>query len=126
MGREALFFNDNASTVISFKKGYSRDPWTSSIVRAARELAAALGASLFVEWERRRSSYGSEVADDLTHNLLGNLSEEELISYLSLGITSFPRPILEWMGAPRSDRSLGTRVIRWILLEYPALNVLFK
>ena len=58
VGREALLFSDNNSTVISFKKGYSQEPWTSSIVRKARELAAALGASLFVEWERRRSSYG--------------------------------------------------------------------
>ena len=126
IGQEVRFINDNVSTVKAFSRGYSKDPWTTTIVRASRELAATLRSSVYVEWERRRSSQGSEIADSLTHNLLEELSDAELDSYLAFGVTSFPQPVLDWMGRPGADRSLGANVIVWIRKRYPALSVMLK
>ena len=112
--------------MIAFAKGYSKDEWTSTIVRAAREVCAALSASPFVEWERRRTSQGAIIADNLTHNILEELSEEEVRSYLRLGRVTFPRPILSWMASPGADRCLGTKVIKWMNYEHPALKVLIN
>ena len=125
-GREAMFMNDNISTVISFKKGYSGDPWTTCIVRASRIVAAGIGASVFVVWEPRRSSHGSMIADDLTHNLLKGLNDQELQDYLELSKVTIPPPILQWMGSPGQDRCLGARILCWISREYPALKILFN
>ena len=124
IGREVLFWNDNASTVIAFQKGYSRDPWATSVLRAARVVAARLRVKLFVAWEPRRSSHGSTIADNLTHNILHALSHREVKSYLELARISFPEPILEWMNGPGKDRCLGAESVNWVLKEYPALRLL--
>ena len=75
-GKEVVFNIDNVGTVVSYEKGYSRDEWTSTIIRASKVVAAGLECSVIVVWERR-SSDGSELADDLTHNFLGQLNREE-------------------------------------------------
>ena len=124
-GREVRFWNDNVSTVIAYGKGYSRDPWTTCLVRAARVVAAGIGASLFVSWEARRSSHGSVIADNLTHNILEGLSTQEVQDFLNLSTVSFPDPILEWMGSPGPDRSLGANIVIWIFEQFPALKLLF-
>ena len=125
-GREVLFRNDNASTVIAFTKGYSRDPWTTAIVRASKVVAAELGATIFVTWEARRSSHGSIIADNLTHNILEGLSEVEVQHYLLCSRVSFPDPILQWMQWPGPDRAFGARIICWLSINYPALKLLFS
>ena len=99
---EVLFHIDNIASVIALKKGRSKDPLATTIVRAARVVAASLGCCLFAEWEKRRSSRCSIIADDLTHNLIGELDEEELHSYVENHLISFPEPILEWMADPRT------------------------
>ena len=126
IGKEVVFFIDNIGTVISFEKGYSKDEWTTTIVRASRVIAAALGCFILVRWERRRSSKGSKIADDLTHNLLEGLSGSEVESFISLGAVSFPEAIQEWMASPGKDRSLGRRVFSWLLKEFPSLSVVIE
>ena len=126
IGREVSFVNDNISTVIAFKKGYSRDQWTTCIVKASRVVAAKLCADIYVTWEPRRSSKGSKIADNLTHNILEDLSNEEVQTYLKMGRVCFPKPILEWMDRPGPDRTLGARVVCWLFEEYPALNIIIQ
>ena len=63
-------------------------------------------------------------ADNLTHNILEELSEEEVRSYLCLGRVTFPQPILSWMASPGADRSLGAKVDKWMNYEHPALKIL--
>ena len=125
-GREALFLNDNMSTVRAFGRGYSKDEWTTCIVRASRVVAAAIGASIFVSWERKRSSRGAEIADNLTHNILEGLTAREVEDFVALGLVAFPPPILEWMGNPGSGRSLGACIVRWMFCEYPALELIME
>ena len=123
----ALFHIDNGASVLALQKGRSKtDPWATTLVRAARVVAAFLGCSLFTEWERRRSSRNSEIADDLTHNLVSKLNDEELVSYLRLSAFSFPSPILQWMAKPAQDSSLGYRCVEWLRQKYPELNMLKK
>ena len=124
IGKEIMFYIDNIGTVISFSKGYSRDEWTTTIIRASKVVAAGLCCSIFTHWERRRSSHGSEVADDLTHNLVGRLTEEEIRSYISLGISSFPEPVLEWMAKPGPDRALGFKMLKWIVSRFPIVKIM--
>ena len=122
---EVLFHIDNVASVTALEKGRSRDPWATTIVRAARVVAASLGCSLFAEWERRRSSRGGRIADDLTHNLVAELDEEEIDTYLKTHYIQFPDPILEWMSDPRTDLSLGRRCVVWIREKFPAVCPLY-
>ena len=122
--REAIFTNDNIATVIALKKGYSKDSWTTAIVRASRVVAAGIGCAIFATWERRRSSPQTNIADDLTHNLLTDLTAKEVDSYLALGQVSFPPPILQWMARPGPDQTLGYSCLIWLREEFPALRIL--
>ena len=52
---KALFHIDNVATIYALKKGYSTDPLTTTVIRAARVVDAGIKCRLFAEWERRRS-----------------------------------------------------------------------
>ena len=70
-GGDKVFYIDNSATVFTVGKGYSKkDQWATTICRAARVVAAEIGASLFAQWSPRRSSRETRIADDLSHNLL--------------------------------------------------------
>ena len=122
--KDALFPVDNMAAVLALQRGYSRDPWTSTIVRAARVMAAGIGCSIYSEWERRRSSRPTRIADDLTHNLLSELSTVELDAYINLGQVSFPQPVLDWMATPGPDPGLGYRCLLWLRHQFPGLRIL--
>ena len=47
--KEVVFFIDNYACVIAFKKGYSRDEWATTVIRAARVVAAGIGCTLYIE-----------------------------------------------------------------------------
>ena len=74
----------------------------------------------------QENKHGAIIADNLTHNILEELSEEEVRSYLCLGRVTFPQPILSWMASPGADRSLGAKVDKWMNYEHPALKVLIN
>ena len=122
--RDVLFHIDNVASVVALSKGRSRDPWASTLIRATRVVAAALGCSVFAEWERRRSSSCSEIADDLTHNLVGKLSDRELEAYVRGSFLQFPLPILEWMADPKPDSALGRKCVIWLRRQFPELSFL--
>ena len=82
--RRALFCCDNWGSVIAFKKGYSGDPWATTIVRATRVVSAGPGCTLATKWEKRRSSRPSRIADNLAHNNLEELTLTEVEAYLCL------------------------------------------
>ena len=121
---ESLFHIDNIATTITLDKGYSTDPWATTVVRAGRVEAAGIGCSLYSVWERRRSSRPSRIADDLTHNLLTELTNEEVSSLLDFGQVSFPLPILQWMANPGTDQSLGCRCLNWVREQQLGLKLL--
>ena len=121
---EVLFHIDNVASVIALEKGRSRDPWASTLVRAARVIAASLGCTLFSEWEGRRSTRESRIADDLTDNLVANLDDLELSTYLSSNYIEFPEPILNWMANTSTDLTLGKRCIEWIRSRSPEIKLL--
>ena len=113
-GCRVVFMIDNQASVIALRKGYSKgDPWATTLVRAAKVVAAGIGADISSAWEPRRSSRGSRIADDLTHNLVKELEDEEISSFLG-SKTRFPEPILGWMACAGPDQGLGLRCLRWI------------
>ena len=116
---DVVFHIDNVASVMALRKGYSKDLLASTIVRASRVVAASLGCSLYATWERRRSTRGSIIADDLTHNLVGSLNREELQAYLDKGLVKFPEPMLEWMAQPKVDLTLGRKCVMWICERFP-------
>ena len=122
--KEVLFHIDNVASVYALSKGHSRDEWATTIVRAACVVASGIGCSLYSEWERRRSTRESCIADDLTHNLVGSLDNKELQAYLSAGKVEFPEPILEWMAKPERDQSLGARILLWLRNEFVGLKII--
>ena len=121
---EALFFCDNSATVRAVKKGFSKEPWVSSIARAVRVLSAGIGCELHIDWERRRSSRPSQIADNLTHNSLEGLSHAEVEAYLSKGEVFFPFPLRRWMARPGGDHTLGARCLSWARARFPELAFL--
>ena len=121
-GREVMVVTDNAAAVIALRKGYSRgDTWATVVCRAARTVAAGICCSLQARWEPRRSSRPTRVSDDLTHNLLTELSSHEIEAYLSKAVVSFPEPVLQWMSAPTIDYTLGLNCLKWMRLNHPIL-----
>ena len=58
--KDMVFYIDNLATVGALQKGYAKgDPWTSTLVRAARVVAVELGSLLFAEWIPRRLLKGT-------------------------------------------------------------------
>ena len=122
--REVSFTIDNIATVLAIQRGYSRDSWTSTLVRAAKVLAAGIGVTLFATWEPRRSSRACRVADNLTHNMLDELSEEEVDAYIAFNTVTFLDPLLHWMTNPKPDQSLGRECLMWTRKQFPGLGFL--
>lgn len=114
-GKELLFHMDNSAASLALARGRSkRDRWATTIIRAARGVAAAIGASIHSKWTRRRSSRETDIADDLSHCRTSCLSSTELTAFLSGGSVRFPDPILVWMNNPKPDRTLGHACLDWI------------
>ena len=122
--REVCVIIDNVATTIALHKGRSHDAWATTIIRAARVMAAGIGATLVTVWKPRRSCRPTRVADDLTHGLTIELTQSEVLSYLDLGVTAFPMPILHWMAKPGPDKSLGRQCLLWTRTHNPELTVL--
>ena len=122
--KEVLFNIDNMATVSALRKGDSGDSWATTLIRAARVVAAAIGCSLYANWTRRRSSVETRIADDLTHNLLTELSDDEVQAYVEFGQVTFPKPILMWMANPGPDRSLGHKCLQWLVANHPGLQII--
>ena len=109
-----MFHSDNVATTLALKKGVSGDPLTTAVIRAARVVSAGIDCQIFSEWERRRSSTPSRIADDLTHNIFTKLNAREISVVLEIGCVSFPPPILSWMSLPHVDLDLGSDCLAWI------------
>ena len=115
MNKQALFHIDNYATVRAYEAGRSRNcQLTSTLVRAAGLVAAFLNIRLKVLWQRRRSSRGSIIADDLTHNLTSACSRTETLALIHGNILKFPDPIVSWMTNPSVSYSLGVETINWL------------
>ena len=102
-----MFHIDNIATTNALNKGHSTDLWATTEIRAGQVLTAGIGCSLFSVWERKRSSRATRIVDDLTQNLLTELEDSELTSFLDVGQVAFPAPILRWMDNPCTDLGLG-------------------
>ena len=87
-------------------------------------VAAGIGCKISAVWEARRETRATRIADDLTHNLLQELTESEVDSYLNKGLVSFPAPVLEWMSNPAPDQQLGRKCLLWTRDSHPALKLL--
>jgi hypothetical protein len=122
MGQFVSFNLDSTAAVAALRKGKSdSDDLATTVIRATRTVAAALGCIISSVWVPRRSDRQSVIADDLTHNITGNLSSEELGAYLDLATVSFPPPVLRWMNHPVEDPVLGRKCVLWLAVKYPAL-----
>jgi len=123
LGTDMNFKLDNLAASLAVVKGRSKtDLWATTVIRAARGVAAALGATIHCEWTPRRSSRGTVIADELSHCRTACLSEEELSAFLTGCHIRFPDPILSWMENPKQDVSLGPACLRWIREQYPSLR----
>lgn len=123
LGMELDFKVDNLAATLAMPRGRSKkDPWATTLVRAARVVAAALGATIHCEWTPRRSSRGSVLADELSHCRTACLTPTELGAFLSGGHIRFPDPILSWMRDPQQDQSLGMSCWSWMQEQYPFIQ----
>ena len=123
INQSVIFKIDSIAAVAALRKGRSTsDELATTIIRAARAVAASLGCRIASEWVPRRSDRGSIVADELTHNLTACLSPEELQAYLTIAVVSFPSPILSWMAVPTEDHTLSRKCLLWMDGEYPQLK----
>ena len=120
-GKEVVFHIDNMASVTSIGKGHSKDPWASTLICATRTVDASLCCGVFASWERRRSSRGSCITDDLTHNLVASLDDHEVQAYISKSAVAFPLPIPDWMASPSKDSSLGRKCVMWLRRQFPEL-----
>lgn len=106
-GRRVVFMIDNQASVIAMRKGYfNGDPWATTLVRAAKVVAAGIAADISSAWESRQSSRGSRIADDLTHNLVKELEDDEISMFIGSN-TRFLEPILGWMACAAPDQGLA-------------------
>ena len=122
MGQSVTFRIDCIGAVVALRKGRSvTDELATTVTRAARVVAAAIGCVIQSEWVPRRSNRQSVIADDLSHNHTSNLSKSELHSLLMMGAVSFPPPLLAWMADPRQDQTLGRKCLLWITGVNPDL-----
>ena len=118
---------DNLASTLALPRGRSKkDKWATTVIRAARVVAAGLGATIHTSWTPRCSSRETVVADDLSHCRTARLSAAELAAFLKEGHISFPEPILNWMENPRPDPSLGVRCLHWIKRRNPDCSALFS
>ena len=125
--QEVNFNVDNLASTLALPRGRSRkDTWATTLVRAARVVAAALGTTLHTTWIPRCSSREAIIADDLSHCKTASLSKSELAAFLDRGQISFPDPILQWMQNPRTDHLLGVSCLKWIKREHPDCGALFS
>ena len=122
---QAVFHIDNVATCIAFSKNRAKKAvLATTIVRATKVVAAALNTQVVAKWERRRSSRGSIIADNLTHNLLEECSPTEVLAFLDRNLQDFPSPLHLWMREPHTSASLGLELIKWIRSAHPTLPLL--
>ena len=127
VNQEVNYNVDNLATTLALPRGRSRkDKWATTIVRAARVVAAALGTTMHTTWVPRCSSRETNIADDLSHCRTAGLSSGELAAFLEGGHVSFPEPILQWMQNPSTDHSLGAKCLQWIKSEHQSCSVIFS
>ena len=124
LGADMNYQVDNLAASLAVLKGRSKtDLWATTVIRAARGVAAALGATIYCEWIPRRSSRETVIADELSHCRTACLSPKELTAFLSGCHIRFPDPILSWMENPKQDLSLGLACLSWIRKQHPFLQV---
>ena len=126
IGQDIVFGIDNTASILALRKGYSKDYLVTTLVRAARVVAAGISSHIHAVWTPRRSSRETRIADNLSHNLLEELTREEVQAYVSLGCVSFPEPVLQWMRRPGSDDFLGSRSLEWMFSRFPGLSVILE
>ena len=118
---------DNMASTLALPRGRSKtDKWATTVIRAARVVAAGLGATIHTSCIPRCSSREAVVADDLSHCRTSRLSSAELTAFLQGGHISFPDPILKWMQSPRPDTSLGMCCLQWIKKKHPDCSALLS
>ena len=119
-GQSACFNLDSIAAVCAQNSGRSnKDSLVTTVIRATRVVAAAIGCTMSSEWVPRRSDRQSVIADDLTHNITSTLSGEELEAYMALATVAFPPPVLSWMDNPVEDATLGRKCVLWLAAQFP-------
>ena len=127
VGQELDYNVDNLASTLAVIRGRSKkDVWATTAVRAARVVAAGLGATIHTTWVRRCSSREATIADDLSHCRTAGLTGDELSAFLQQGHVRFPAPILRWMENPRPDPSLGVSCLQWIKTNKPHCRALLS
>ena len=127
VGQELDYNVDNLASTLAVIRGRSKkDVWATTAVRAARVVAAGLGATIHTTWVRRCSSREATIADDLSHCRTAGLTGDELSAFLQQGHVRFPDPILRWMENPRPDPSLGVSCLQWIKTNNPHCRALLS
>ena len=119
-GQSACFNLDSIAAVCAQNSGKSnKDNLVTTVIRATRVVAPAIGCTMSSEWVPRRSDRQSVIADDLTHNITSTLSGEELEAYMALATVACPPPVLSWMDNPVEDATLGKKCVLWLAAQFP-------
>ncbi len=104
------FWIDNAGSVAVWKKGYSPHcSLSTTIVKAASTIAAALGCNMTLRKITRCSNTGAKLADSLSKaNFAEFFGLADAHSWdLCQEPLRIPLPLLAWLTNPRADDDLG-------------------
>ncbi len=106
-------FTDNMSCVFGMKDGYVKNDETASIfVRAAYLIGAFLGSVIHVIHCPRRSSWESEVADNLTRKNTTSFLDKQIINrYVH---RSIPLALTNWMENPSNNWELASDLLNHV------------
>ena len=113
--RAVEFRVDNQSAVYTWRKGYSKEPFSSTVVKAIYDLARALNCRPFITKVARCSTVGAVAAD--------HLSEGELHDFYSWCPESpvfarrIPARLVKWLTWPVVNLALGTSLAEEIQLS---------
>jgi hypothetical protein len=111
--RPVRIWVDNAGSVAIWKKGYSSScALSTTLVNAIGRVAAALGATVYIEKITRRTGDAAILADELSKGkfdrFLHRLPADFILPEAPAWI---PPAILAWIADPTDDANLGEKIL---------------
>ena len=109
MNGPVVFRIDNQSGVYTWRKGYSsKDPLSSTVVKAIFDLGRHLNCSVYIAKVARCSTRGAVAADCLSKGEFGEFFRVSPAS--PVDPLRIPSTLVRWLSWPIVDLSLGTKI----------------
>ncbi len=112
-GRPVRIWVDNVGSVAIWKKGYSSScALSTTLVTAISRVAAALGASIYIEKITRRTGDAAILADELSKRKFDSFLRRLPADFvLPKAPAWIPPAILAWISDPTNDANLREKIL---------------